>query len=113
MEFAGAGTLTNLVEREAKSSMTNCFQESNIWLILRNISSELNYLHTLPKPILHRDNILGVFNSNCTKITWKLGDFGLVKRMAENGRGNNYAKSFCGTSTYMAQDVFINRVLII
>ena len=110
MEFAEAGTLTDLVEREAKNSKTNYFQESNIWSILRNISSALNYLHTLPEPILHRDlkpdNILGVlFKNNGKKTNWKLGDFGLVKRMAENSLGNNYANTVCGTSTYMAPEV--------
>ena len=111
MEFAEAGTLTDLVRKEANKSRTNYFQEENILGILKNISSGLNYLHTLPEPIMHRDlkpdNILGVINNNGTKtITWKLGDFGLVKCMAENSVGNLYAQSKCGTKTYMAPEVF-------
>ena len=51
MEFAGAGTLTDTVRREAQNSETTFFWESNVWAILENISSALNYLHTLPQPI--------------------------------------------------------------
>ena len=76
---------------------------------LSQLSDALNYLHTLPQPILHRDlkpdNILGVTNPETGKTRWKLADFGLVKLLAENAQGDFYAQTICGTATYMAPEV--------
>ena len=41
----------------------------------------------------------------------EVGDFGLVKRMAENNPGNVYAQTMCGTPTYMAPEVLNNYFL--
>ena len=64
MEFADKGTFTKLITEEAPNPGSNYFKEFNIWRFLCQLSLALDYLHTLPQPILHRDlkpeNILGV-----------------------------------------------------
>ena len=64
MEFADQGTFTKLITEQAPNPGSNYFKEFNIWRFLCQLSLTLDYLHTLPQPILHRDlkpeNILGV-----------------------------------------------------
>ena len=47
-----------------------------------------------------------VTNPISDTVVWKLADFGLVKRLAENPyEGDNYAHSFVGTPSYIAPEV--------
>jgi hypothetical protein len=57
------------------------FEWSDRWLIALQITKGINYLHTLPKPIIHRDikshNVL--MTESARGFLVKIGDFGLAK----------------------------------
>ena len=54
MEYANRGTMTSYLQYEAKLPETNMFKEYNVWRKLGHLSSALDYLHTLPSPVMHR-----------------------------------------------------------
>ena len=109
MEFADRGTFTELITKEAQNPGSAAVKEYNIWRPLSQLSDALNYLPTLPQPILHRDlkpdNILGVANPETGDIRWKLAAFGLVKLLEDAAQGDFYAQTLCGTPSYMAPEV--------
>jgi len=111
MEFANRGSFTEVITRRAQDPGAVVFKEYNIWRSLSQLSDALNYLHTLPQPILHRDlkpdNILGVkYPDGCV---WKLADFGLVKLLEDAAQGDFYAQTLCGTPSYRAPEVWVNH----
>ena len=55
MELCDCGTLTEKIKAEAQMIDSKMFKEFVIWRFLSQISSALNYLHSQPCPILHRD----------------------------------------------------------
>jgi len=112
MEFADAGTFTEVIRKAAQNPGSVWFLECQIWRCLCHLSDVLDYLHTLPEPILHRDlkpdNILGVTHPDDDCIVWKLADFGLVKLLEDAAQGDFYAQTMCGTPSYMAPEVWVN-----
>ena len=112
MEYADRGTFADFVVGEALKTHTMCFKEHSIWRGLRHLALALSYLHNFrPQPILHRDlkpdNILGVTDPAVGGISLKLADFGLIKLLDVNAKGDFYAQTFCGTPPYMAPEVCI------
>ena len=63
MEFADRRTFKKMVTEAGQKPGSGWFWECNIWRTLTSLSMTLEYLHTLPQPVLHRDlkpdNILG------------------------------------------------------
>ena len=54
MEYADKGTMTSCLQKQAKRPDANQFKEYNVWRTLWHLSSALDYLHTLPSPVMHR-----------------------------------------------------------
>jgi len=56
MEYADCGTMTSYLQDQAKLPKTDTvqFKEYNVWRKLWHLSSALDYLHTLPSPVMHR-----------------------------------------------------------
>ena len=125
-------TLKAKVEQRAKVTKTRLFKEFNVCWSLRTLSSALQYLHTLPTPILHRyclstlfaklknidlsrnlkpDNILCVSEDarECkTKTSLKLGDIGLPKLLSKDTQMKFYASSIAGKFIYMAPEIVVD-----
>ena len=79
--------------------------EEEIKQLVSDIASGLNYLHTLPSPVIHRDlkpaNILKKGN------TWKIADLGLVTQLT---KGTHFTESPKGTIIYMPPESWNNKV---
>ena len=69
MEFMDAGTLFGYVMGNADKGK-HLFEEPELWVILCDLASALDYLHSQPKPVTHSDitplNVLGIEVSDLT-----------------------------------------------
>jgi tRNA A-37 threonylcarbamoyl transferase component Bud32 len=76
VEYMSLGSLFDILRQR-----TVQFTWSDRWLIALQVTRGINYLHTLPKPIIHRDikshNVL--MTKSARGFLVKIGDFGLAK----------------------------------
>jgi len=100
MELVEGGSLTEIIETCLDTG--HMISEPQIALICKVTLEALNYLHTRPNPIIHRDiksdNIL-VGKDGAIKIT----DFGYGAQLG--GGGNDRRASVVGTTYWMAPEV--------
>jgi len=96
MEYLDAGDITELV-RTSRQHMT----ERHIAILLREILEGINYLHSLPYPVMHRDmksdNVL-LGRDGRVKIT----DFGFAAQLTPEKRTRS---DVIGTGCWMAPEV--------
>ncbi|XP_052284374.1 serine/threonine-protein kinase Nek4-like [Dreissena polymorpha] len=98
-EFCPNGDLSGYIEAHRGQVM----DEQRLVEWTRQIVSALQYLHTLPKPVIHRDlKSANVF----LDANWdtRLGDFG-VSRVIESS--TDMATTHVGTHIYMAPEMFM------
>ena len=72
--------VTELLDTDLRSAYENkCLTDKNKLSILLDVALALNYLHTLPEPIIHRD--VSAKNVLLERATWKakLSDFGSAR----------------------------------
>ena len=102
MELIDGSNLSERIKREQEKGIQ--FQEKELWKILINMCSVLQYLH-YERSIIHRDinptNILVDNNFNI-----KLADFGLAKTFQ---RGIKVNQSFVGTPAYSCPEILQNK----
>jgi serine/threonine protein kinase len=95
MEFVDGGALTDVI-----FANENVIKERHIAMICKEVLQGLEYLHSRPRPIIHRDiksdNILMGLNG-AVKIT----DFGFSAHTAQGAKRQTVA----GTSYWMAPEV--------
>ncbi len=76
VEYMSLGSLYDILKRQ-----TIQLEWPDQWLIALQMTKGINYLHTLPKPIIHRDikshNVLMTTTAHGFLV--KIGDFGLAK----------------------------------
>ena len=75
--------VTELLDTDLRSAYENkCLTDKNKLSILLDVALALNYLHTLPEPIIHRD--VSSKNVLLERATWKakLSDFGSARLAA-------------------------------
>ncbi|XP_034473716.1 putative mitogen-activated protein kinase kinase kinase 7-like isoform X2 [Drosophila innubila] len=100
MEFADCGTLYDYIhqEGEEKKEMKSYTMSAALDL-MRQLALGIEYLHAMPKPIIHRDiktkNLLLANNYR----TLKIADFGTVREKA------TMMTQSVGTAEYMAPEV--------
>lgn len=97
MEYIGGGDLFNVITKEQK------LPEKSVSFYIAETSLGLLYLHR--RGVIHRDlkleNIMLSLDGHV-----KIIDFGLSRQGIFNGK--TYARTFCGTPTYMAPEI-MNR----
>ncbi|GBM09104.1 Inhibitor of nuclear factor kappa-B kinase subunit alpha [Araneus ventricosus] len=102
MEYCSNGDLRKLLNRPE-----NCcgLKEKHVRLIMKHISSAINYLHETK--IIHRDlkpeNI--VIQDHNGKIVYKLIDLGYAKELDQG----SFCTSFVGTLQYLAPELFMSQ----
>ncbi|XP_055937450.1 inhibitor of nuclear factor kappa-B kinase subunit alpha-like [Argiope bruennichi] len=102
MEYCSNGDLRKLLNRPE-----NCcgLKEKHVRLIMKHISSAVNYLHS--RKIIHRDlkpeNI--VIQDQNGNIVYKLIDLGYAKELDQG----SFCTSFVGTLQYLAPELFMSQ----
>jgi len=100
--------LLSLVTELAQESLADRLAEgplaaAEIQRLAETLGSALAYLHSQPRPLVHRDvkpgNILRVGEN------WKLGDFGLLRAMPESGVG--FGELRVGTPAYAPPESYM------
>jgi serine/threonine protein kinase len=101
VEYMSLGSLYDVLRRK-----TVQFTWPDRWLIALQITKGINYLHTLPKPIIHRDikshNVL--MTESARDFLVKIGDFGLAKIRHETSQQSRSAPVI-GTLAWKAPEL--------
>lgn len=103
-DYIDGGSLSERLKSDQKLSKNDKLS------IIKQIASTMNYLHSLPQPVFHRDlkgeNIL-INNNNDIFIS----DFGLSKKIAEEDLNKSLAPTaYCGTIRYNAPEILDDNV---
>ncbi|CAF3754058.1 unnamed protein product [Rotaria socialis] len=101
VEYMNLGSLHNVLKRE-----TTQLKWLDRWSIALQMTKGINYLHTLPKPIIHRDikshNVL--LANNARGFLVKIGDFGLAKIRHETSKQSTH-EPVVGTLPWKAPEL--------
>nr|BBE08133.1 serine/threonine-protein kinase tube-like [Plautia stali] len=104
--FMPNGSLQDALEAKNNRSVLNWQERLNI---IHGTAKGLEYLHSMEKPLIHRDlksaNVL--LDENLIP---KVGDFGLVKAGKPVGKVTMYTSTVVGTSAYMAPEAFKGEI---
>ncbi|CAF1081790.1 unnamed protein product [Adineta steineri] len=102
VEYMSLGSLYDILRRQVKQ-----FSWSDRYSIATQMVKGVNYLHNLPKPIIHRDikslNIL--ITEQGKDFLVKVADFGLAKICHETSRQSSYAP-LVGALPWKAPELF-------
>lgn len=96
MKYCGKGS---------SSALSGKIDEAALWQFIHDVATGLNYLHSLPEPIIHQDikpdNVL-VDDSNRYLIT----DFGISKKVRATMRKQSRRETGAGATAYMGPERF-------
>jgi serine/threonine protein kinase len=97
LEFCGAGAISSLMER-----CNRCLSEDEVSAVIRQAVLGLEYLHTLPAPIIHRDVKANNILIDQAQGMVRLADFGVSATIS---RTLSRRKTVIGTPFWMAPEV--------
>lgn len=101
VEYMSLGSLYDVLKQQVVQ-----FSWPDRWSIAHQMTNGINYLHTLPKPIIHRDikshNVL--MTESVRGLLVKIGDFGLAKIRHETSQQSTVG-SVVGTLPWKAPEL--------